>query len=202
MIREITPPFGEEHTSRWWWALAAYAVALVGSTTTIGVLAGWTGAMVRDWIGRDVENLWVIVLIVIVLLYGLRELAIVRLPMPQIPWQVPAQWSRYGKVRQGLLYGLVLGADIFTLIPYPTFYAIFLLEAGFGVFGGGAIGIIYGLARAFSTVSMVAQSRLRRRDPSLVVDNIVCHLTIFHQMNGVVLLFAGQVMFMTLLMTK
>lgn len=86
--------------------------------------------------GDDAQRLWVAGIAFLAFAYGLHELALIRLPMPQAQWQVPAYWTRYGKATQAALYGAVLGAEVFTLIPYATFYILVLFDMTAGSVGG------------------------------------------------------------------
>jgi sulfite exporter TauE/SafE len=120
VIAEITPSPSEVHILglEIWCRVAAYTIGLVGSATAVGAIAGAIGSAVRATVLLEGESsrLWALSIALIAFAYGLHELNIVRLPMPQVRWQVPAFWSTYGKVAQALFYGAVLGAEIFTLI--------------------------------------------------------------------------------------
>ena len=121
--------------------------------------------------------------------------------MPQIHWQVPAQWARRGKTMQMLLYGGVLGAEVFTLIPYATFYVLVALELAQGPRSGAVVGLIYGIART----APVALSAIRvgvARSSNIVAQQIYGNRHMLHGMNGVSLMLVGQVLLMTLLLIR
>lgn len=82
--------------------------------------------------------MWIAGVAFLAFAYGLHELALIRFLMPQVRWQVPAHWTRYGKAIQAPLYGAVLGAEVFTLIPYSTFYILVLFDMTAGRLGGCA----------------------------------------------------------------
>lgn len=205
MILEITPPPSEARTSRTrlWQRIAAYSIGLVASATVVGVTAGAIGAVVRAStpFGVGYDWLWVASVALFALTYSMHEVAIVRLPMPQIHWQVPARWSRYGKSAQALLYGVVLGIDIATLIPYATFYVLLLFEAMLGVQGGAALGFVYGLARASSTLWGVILSH-RRGTTVPATLRIVSAMSWFRMANGLVLALVGEVLLGALVISR
>lgn len=165
MIREITAARGRTPFSNlWFWAALAYSLALLASATAVGMIAGIIGSAVRSAVvSTTYGGLWIWVVAVLAFAYGMRELGVLQLPMPQVRWQVPAEWSAYGKIIQAILYGAFLGGDVFTFIPYATFYFIFLLEATLGPTLGATLGFIYGFARVLSLLVPVFYSRLRWR---------------------------------------
>jgi len=144
--------------------VVAYGVGLVGSTTAIGAAAGALGTVLRRVtpIGSGAGYVWIMGVGLLTLACSLHEAAIVRLPLPQVRWQVPASWIRYGRVAQSFLYGVVLGAEVFTLIPYAASYSLVLLEATLGLRGGAVLGAVYGITRALSVVGGVVVSHHRR----------------------------------------
>lgn len=203
MIAEITSAPSEPHPKTWIWASAAYFCGLLGAEASVGATAGWVGAVIRSGLTEEVVSWGILTVSVVTLAYGLRELGILRMPMPQNPWQVPVQWSRRGKIAQSLLYGAVLGTEVSTFIPYATFYVLLLLEASVGPAGGAAIGFTYGLARGISVLFPVCYSRLRtwRRHNTHEerVQELACHIDsiygarpLAHVANGIALLAVGQ----------
>lgn len=199
MIAEITAPPSEVRTLRWRYrrGIAAYCAGILGTTTIIGALAGAMGSVLG--VATRPSRAWIIAVAIIALAYSLREIAIVRLPMPQIQWQVPARWSTHGKSVQGLLYGIFLGSEIFTFIPYASFYILVLIEATLGVRGGAVLGTLYGLARITPTLAGIAVSRSRRETGS-VCKQIMAARFMFHGANGVALAFVSEVLIGTLLL--
>jgi len=112
----------------------------------------------------------------------MHEVAIIRLPFPDIFRQVPAEWRRYGRNVQALLYGLVLGMDLLTFIPYASFLVLLPLEALLGLKGGATLGAIYGLTRAALTLLGVLAA-YRRRDAFSVAIRISRMTRVFHLLN-------------------
>ncbi len=190
MILEITPPPLGAVTvgSQPWHRVAAYCTGLVLATAVVGGTLGALGAYLQVSAGN--RRIWLVGVALIALACGMHELAIVRLALPQLRWQVPVCWSKYGKVIQALLYGIVLGADIFTFIPYTSFYVLILFEMTFGPSGGVALGFLYGLARILPTVLGATYSH-HRDNVSLVVMRILTARPWFHVSNGVLLTLVG-----------
>lgn len=198
MIAEITPPPWEAHTPRTWLhlfqRLATYAVGLLIGTATVGLTAGLAGTTVTWlWPVMDHYRQWVAFIAAISVGYGLHEMGIIDLPAPQSRWQVPIDWSRYGKMRQLFLYGVVLGAEAFTYIPYASFYVLLLLEATLGIRDGATLGFAYGLARVVpTTVGVIAC--YRRRDNVKIPEWITRSAYLFHVPNSLLLMFVGEVL--------
>jgi hypothetical protein len=151
MIRMITPLCVSKHPFN---PTYFYMLGMVFSTTLIGIFVGTVGTFVRSLLPIEIMevSIWVPITLITALAYGLHHLGFVSMPMPQNHWQVPAHWIRFGKGVMALLYGVVLGAEVFTLIPYATFYILVLLEFNLGVEYGALIGFVYGIARALPVV--------------------------------------------------
>jgi hypothetical protein len=95
----------------------------------------------------------IILLGIIVGLYILSELKILKLSVPQRKWQIPSTWLQESHELNMWIWGTILGAGIFTFIPYITFYIIYLVSAMFfEPYMGSFIGAIYGFARAFASI--------------------------------------------------
>ncbi len=206
MIEEITPPPSEAYTPRTrlrlWRNGTTYGFGLVASTTAVGAAAGTIGAVAGLSVlsGVSYNHLWVGGIAVLALGYSLHEVAIIRLPTLEIRWQVPAHWRLYGKPVQLLLYGLVLGAEVFTFIPYTSFYLLLLLEASLGTAGGAGLGLVYGLARLTPTAAGIISS-CRRGDNIPVVTRIMGSSSLFHAVNGLALVLVACVLMASLLTT-
>ncbi len=207
MIAVITPPPSEANTwknqLRLWVRTGTYSAGLVASTTTVGAIAGTIGSSLHVTTLNKAANLylWVAGTAIVALAYSMHELGFIRLPVPQVPWQVPAQWLRYGAYGQALLYGLVLGADIFTFMPHATFYVLLLLEATLGLKGGATLGVIYGFARLTPTWAAILYAHYGRRGCVPVTTWIAwARKGLFHIANGIALAIIGEVLIGLLLM--
>lgn len=212
MIREITAVSEEAyHPKTWVWAIVAYSITLTSSATVVGVAAGLLGLVIRT-ILPTFENtlMWAPFFAALALAYGLRELAVIRLPMPQKRWQVPIEWGRYGKIIQSVTYGTILGGEIFTFIPYATIYALFTLEAILGPTAGGWLGFVYGFTRTLTMIIPVLYSRFRWQgitlwnerisDLECRVNKIIYGRHIAHKINGVALFTIGLIVGIPLLL--
>lgn len=200
MIATITSPPSEAHTLRsqghLWLRLAAYNAGLVASAAVVGATAGVAGAILRGVVlthAGDART-WLGATAALALGYGLHELGFIRLPMPQIVWQVPASWGRFGWTAESLLFGVVLGAEVFTFMPYASFYMLVLLEAALGAKGGAVLGIVYGVARITPTTLGIASSYYRRRNPAPLAARIMHATGLFHRVNGIVLVVVAAVL--------
>jgi hypothetical protein len=195
VIREITP------AKEWSWALTAYAVGLVGGTTTIGSVLGWMGTLLQNAGIVSIQNpFWMAFVALVALLLGLRELGVVTIPVPQTGWLVPAVWSRYGKVVQAFLYGMVLGLEVFTFVPFATAYIIMLLQMSAGISGGALIGFAYGVARVGPSIGSAIFAKMGQQDVDEIAVKILSGAPYLHILNGFVLLVTGEIFIVNVLL--
>lgn len=189
-------PLGKEAPNVLNWVVRVIAYTLA-STVGAGLLA-----LVLGLLGRALHTAlpaigfeWVVALLgVLSLLYALHELNILRLPNPQIGWQVPKSWQRPSRLLGNTLYGLVLGMGIFTFIPFTGFYILLLWEAAAGAVSLEAavtLGLVYGAARGIPVVAG-GISILRGSYPLPVSDWLIAHLGWWHAVNGLLLLMVGS----------
>jgi hypothetical protein len=138
--------------------VALYGFAMVVAAASVGGALGWLGSHLYF---APVVELAVAALATV---YGLHELSIVQVPVPQSPWRVPRRWLLWGPWISSLLFGLFLGAGVFTAIPFAGFYAMLgtWLVVGKPIYGL-VIGSLYGLARS-TPVLVAAQWDSRGRD--------------------------------------
>ena len=69
--------------------------------------------------------------------------------VPSTGWQVPRQWMHAGRFRFSLLFGMLLGLGVATIVKSWTIYVLLLgAVAQGGVLGGASIVGAFGLARA------------------------------------------------------
>jgi len=194
VIAEITPPPSEGHRPvarrHIGFRTMAYGFGLIASATAVGAAAGALGLALRLSYSAHARTPWVVAIAAIALAYGAHELSIIRLPMPQVRWQVPARWARYGKGKQVVLYGVILGADVFTFIPYAAFYVLLLIESTIGVNEGAKLGLAYGLARLCATTAGIITS-CRYGSALLVARKIWGATNAFHRATGITLVIVG-----------
>ncbi|MDQ3707679.1 MAG: hypothetical protein M3437_21090 [Chloroflexota bacterium] len=191
----VIVPLGKEakDVASWLARVVMYAVGtLVGAALTsllVGLAGGWFYALS----GRAALEASVVILGVAALLFALHELNVVRLPAPQVGWQVPASWMRRSRLLGNTLYGLVLGAGIFTFIPFASFYLLLALEFVAGAAdlrAAVALGMVYGIMRGLPAV-LGGISMLRLQNPVPVSDWLIARLGLWHALNALVLLLVG-----------
>ena len=191
MILVILPLGNEAKDVRYWIGRAVMYIA--ASTLGAGLLAlvlGLLGAGLYALLpGLPLE--WLVALLgVVSIVYALHELKIVRLPNPQIGWQVPQSWQQSSRLTGNTLYGLVLGMGIFTFIPFTSFYLLLLWEIVAGAFSLKAavtLGLVYGLSRGIPVIAG-GISMLRDVYPLPVSNWLVNRLGWWHAINGLMLL--------------
>lgn len=80
----------------------------------------------------------------------LRDLGVVRVPLPQNAWQVPQHVLQHGGMRGPLRFGVELGTGVRTYVSasLPYVLAVALLTAGAGPVAAVLTGVGFGLGRA------------------------------------------------------
>lgn len=189
-------PLGEEasHILNWAVRVVAYTLASTLGAALLALVLGLVGRglhLALPAVGFE----WAVGLLgVLSLLYALHELNILRLPNPQIGWQVPKSWQRPSRLLGNTLYGLALGMGVFTFIPFTGFYLLLLWEVAAGAVSLEAsvlIGIVYGASRGIPVVAG-GISLLRGSYPLPVSDWLISHLGWWHAINGLLLLMVGS----------
>lgn len=126
-------------------ALSGTAFAGAGA----GVSALWSNATLPLAIGLGA----------IAFVYALHELGYLRVPVPGRDWQVPVGWVRGGFYRSAAIWGLIVGAGVFTRV---TFAVVPILLAWLFVSGnvlyGTMAGALYGATRALSIYASAGSS--------------------------------------------
>ena len=188
----VIVPLGKEasEVTNWAWRVFMYTAASMVGASLLALLLGLAGSGLRALL-PGVSYTWATaVLGVAALVFALKELNILRIPTPQIGWQVPASWMRPSRTFGNTLYGLMLGAGIFTFIPFASFYLLLMWE-----FTAGAVslqsavilGMVYGLFRGVTAV-MGGISVLRGEYPVPLSQWLINHLGWWHAVNALVLL--------------
>lgn len=133
--------------------IAYYAAASVLGGALLGLAASGIGVVVDLDAGR-----W---LAVVALSMSLHDARLVRLPIPQSNWQVPAQWRAWHSPRAlAAAYGFILGSGVATRVMTAAYYTLILLVVVVGdVSIGLIIGAVYGLARAAPVLYLPARYR-------------------------------------------
>jgi cytochrome c biogenesis protein CcdA len=139
--------------------VGAYISAMVLSASVLGASVSIIGHSIL----RQVPITW-LALAVGILLYGARELGLLRLPLPQSSWQVPRVWMRLGPFVYPLLYGLAIGIGVLTRAPFASFQTMVAWQLAMGSVGvGAAMGAAYAIARGSAPLLL----GLTASDPSL-----------------------------------
>lgn len=191
----VIVPLGKEakDVANWLVRLIMYAAGTTVGAALMSLAVGLLGAGLHALLpGLGVEFA-VVALGIAALLFALHELNVVRLPAPQVGWQVPASWMRRSRLLGNTLYGLVLGAGVFTFIPFASFYLLIALELVAGAVdlrAAVALGMVYGLMRGLPAV-LGGIAMLRLRNPVPVSDWLIERLGRWHALNALALLLVG-----------
>jgi hypothetical protein len=173
MIETITPAVcGSRRRRRI--ALIIFALAAVASAALVGVALGTLGLLLGGTAAIAAAA-------VIAGLAALRELGVVRFPLPQSRRQVPQWWhARLPLPVWSAGYGAGLGAGFFTFQPVATFWVACAAAVALGrPLAAGACFALYGVGRALMVVVparrepevTAAVERLARLRPALVRAN-------------------------------
>lgn len=131
---------------------AVFGASLLGAVLgSIGLVLSGVGPAFIGWLAVALVSL----------IYAAHELALVRLPVPEFHRQVPAAWrSSFSPRTAAGIYGLVLGAGVFTHITTATFYVACLSAVVLGdpILGATVLGA-FGLGRGLPILLLVAGSR-------------------------------------------
>jgi hypothetical protein len=108
-------------------AIAAIGAPLAGGTTPAAVVAAFT------------------------MLCVLRELKLIRLPLPSRAWQVPRHWLRVGAYRSAVAYGAVMGVGFLTRAPFATYHvAVIWAFLSGSLLHGAYVGLSFAAGRALT----------------------------------------------------
>ncbi len=188
----VIVPLGKEapQVINWLWRVFMYTAGSTVGAALLALLLGGIGQGLHALLPWFSYTWAVGILGALALVFALKELNLIRLWTPQIGWQVPASWMRPSRVFGNTLYGIVLGAGIFTFIPFASFYLLLLWEVTVGAVSLQAavlLGMIYGVARGLTAI-MGGISVLRGEYPVSLSQWLIGHLGWWHAANGLVLL--------------
>lgn len=173
MIETITPAVcGSRRRRRI--ALTLFTLGAVASAALVGLAFGLVGALVGGTAA-------LVVAAALAAVAALRELGVVRLPLPQARRQVPQWWhARLPLPVWSTGYGAGLGAGFFTFQPVATFWVACAAAVALGrPLAAAACFSLYGAGRALMVVLpalrepelTAAVERLARLRPALVRAN-------------------------------
>lgn len=166
-------------------AVAVVSVAVAATTTGLALALLGSRAGVPQASG-------VLAISLVALVYSLRELGVLRLPVPSSWWQVPRGWVRGDRYASTAVFGGLLGLGFLTRVPFFTFHVLLAVEAVSGRPAGSALlGAIFGLARG-GTVVLVGRIGRPVQGDAVPPDRwIMLQENGLHVANGIVLAFVG-----------
>jgi hypothetical protein len=168
MVETIAPVVHGERRSGWWVSVALHALGATVAAAAFGAALGGLGALVGAPWGRA----GLVAVVVVAALYAARELAGLRVPIPDRRRQVPEWWRTFFPARAAsFLYGLGLGVGFLTYLRHGTLVAVAVaaLATGDPVLGAVLV-VAFGLARGISIV--VARRATSGAAIAAVVDRL------------------------------
>jgi hypothetical protein len=188
----VIVPLGKEapQVINWLWRVFMYTAGATVGASLLALLLGWFGQTLHALLPWFSYTWAVGIMGVCAFIFALKELNILKMWTPQIGWQVPASWMRTSRVVGNTLYGLVLGAGIFTFIPFASFYLLLMWEVAAGAASLQAavlLGMVYGVSRGITSI-LGGISVLRGEYPVALGQWVLGHLGWWHAINGLVLL--------------
>lgn len=138
------PGSGAERIGYAVWVLC-WLIGHVAGGGLLGALLGWLGHVLPEW-----RTAVLVLTAAVCLAYGLGHVALLRLPLPNLPRQVPRGWMcalPWNVVALG--YGFQLGCAVATRITIASVYPVLALAFVLGSPVQGALILgVFGLARA------------------------------------------------------
>lgn len=150
----VIRPLGEgfRESAHYWIQAFLYSLGLAITSALVGYgmgLVGFLFGQATGWLPPfRIAGL-------LALLFSMRELGVIKFPIPQRKWQVPISWVHKHRFAGTLTYGLTIGLGYLTYIPYPGFWilqAISFLSATPSV--SSLLGVTYGLGRALPVLAV------------------------------------------------
>ncbi|MGH2749897.1 MAG: hypothetical protein ACRDK3_03340 [Actinomycetota bacterium] len=156
MVETITPVVHGGRSKKYWTAVALHALGATLSAAVFGFLLGGLGALLRAPWGR----IGAVALMVIALMYAVREGFGLQIPLPDRHAQVPQWWRDFFSAPvSSFLYGAGLGIGFFTFLQFGTYVAV---AAGALLSGSPLVGALlcipFGLTRGLSVI-LTARAR-------------------------------------------
>jgi hypothetical protein len=150
MVETIAPVVHGERRSRWWFSVALHALGATVAAAAFGAVLGGLGAVV----GAPWGPAGLVAVAAVAGLYAARELAGIRVPIPDRHRQVPEWWRTFFPApAASFLYGLGLGIGFLTYLRHGTLVAVAVAALATGdPLLGAALIAPFGLARGVSVV--------------------------------------------------
>jgi|SRR5215203_5639182 len=185
---------GTKDVTNWVIRVILYTLGSMFGAALLAALLGYAGIALRS-IMPNIGYGWITLLFgIAAFIFALKELNIIKLPELQVGWQVPQSWMRPSRTLGNTLYGIVLGAGIFTFIPFASFYLLLMWEVAAGaasIEAAVTLGLIYGFFRGVPAV-LGGISILRGQYPLPISDWLIAHLGLWHAINGIALLLVSS----------
>src|SRR5687768_1268193 len=168
MVETISPVVYGTRT-RWAGALALHAAGAAATAAAFGAVVAVAGALLGAPWGRG----GAVIVAGIAVVYLVRELTGVRIPVPQLRRQVPDWWRTYfGRPLAAFLYGAGLGVGFFTFLGHGTLVVVTVGVAATGWPLWGALAMApFGLARGLAP--LVAAGSREPEDGRRLVDRLI-----------------------------
>jgi cytochrome c biogenesis protein CcdA len=131
------------------------------------------------------------------LIYGLKEIGLLQIPIPRTYRQVPSKWRLTLPTKLlAVFYGFELGMGITTYVTVTTFYVVIvwvLLNAN--SLSGMLVMSFYGIGRALplAWLALYASDNDRRTQ---IVNRTVIWEPVVHVLNGLILITVGTIFFL------
>lgn len=127
-----------------------YAITLTATAAGLGLALSLAGSWVRGASTLPVAAAFLALL-------GLTELgSFGNRRVPNLPWQVPAEWV-HGRSSGPVVWGALLGTGLTTYMPYATYFGVLLLALLLPPVASVALMTAYGLGRAAPTIAAASQ---------------------------------------------
>jgi hypothetical protein len=148
MVETIAPVVYGDKRSRYRVALSLHVVAATLSAAAVGAVAGTVGLL----LGGPWGTAGLAVIAVAAVIYSLREVTGIPIPVPDRHKQVPLWWRTfYSPQVAGILYGFGLGVGYLTYLSFGTYFVVTIAAGATGdPLLGAALTAPFGLARGVS----------------------------------------------------
>ena len=152
MAQTITPVVHGGRRGRWGLTLALHVAGAAAAAAVLGAAAGAVGSLLGAPWGRASG----VVVAVVALAYGAREVARVPVPVPELRRQVPEWWREtFSPGRAAFLYGAGLGVGFLTHLRHGTLVAVVAAAVALGDPWVGAAALApFGLARSLAVAAV------------------------------------------------
>ena len=151
MVETIAPVVYEGKRSRYYAALTLFAIGATLAAGLVGLIAGALGMLAQAPWGTTG---WIVIAIA-ALIYALREIFELPIPVPDRHRQVPLWWrSFYSQRVTAVLYGFGLGIGYLTYLSFGTYFVVTIAAfVGGDPLVGAALCAPFGLGRALSVIA-------------------------------------------------